>query len=92
MLIDNTGITLKLGSHRAYADSVGKSVNELTAQERSIAIYAPRLPVLRTLIEQVGGNLDSMTSDIQKAKIATEELKTTLVRCSRQRLPTPQRG
>ena len=42
MLIDNTGITLKLGATQAYADSVGKSVNELTAQERSIAIPGPR--------------------------------------------------
>ena len=79
MLIDNTGITLKLGeATEAYAESVGKSVNELTAQERSIAILRATLASSGTLIEQVGGNLDSMTSDIQKAKIATEELKTTL--------------
>ncbi len=39
MLIDNTGITLKIGEATdAYAASIGKSVTELTAQERSIAI------------------------------------------------------
>ena len=31
-----------------------------------------------TLIKQVGGNLDNMTSDMQSAKIAAEELKTAL--------------
>ena len=79
MLIDNTGITLKLGeATQAYADSVGKSVNELTAQERSIAILRATLESSGVLIEQVGGNLGSMTSDMQSAKVAVEELKTAL--------------
>ena len=79
MLIDNTGITLKLGeATQAYADSVGKSVNELTAQERSIAILNATLAGGDTLMQQVGGSLDSMTSDIQSANIALQELKTRL--------------
>lgn len=77
MLIDNTGITLKLGeATEAYAKSVGKSVAELTAQERSIAILRATLEGSDTLITQVGGSLDSMTSDIQSSKVAVEELKT----------------
>ena len=38
MLIDNTGITLKLGRPRSIRQERRKSVNELAAQERSIAI------------------------------------------------------
>ena len=79
MLIDNTGITLKLGeATEAYAKSVGKSVNELTAQERSIAILRATLESSDTLIKQVGGSLNNATSDMQSAKIAAEELKTAL--------------
>ena len=77
MLIDNTGITLKLGeATEAYAASIGKSVTELTAQERSIAILRATLESSGTLISQVGGNLDSMTTDMQKAEVAAQELKT----------------
>jgi len=77
MLIDNTGITLKLGeATEAYAASIGKGVTELTAQERSIAILRATLESADTLIQQAGGNLNSMTSDIQSATVAVEELKT----------------
>lgn len=77
MLIDNTGITLKLGeATEAYAASIGKGVTELTAQERSIAILRATLESSGTLIEQVGGNLNTMTSDLQRSKVAVEELKT----------------
>ena len=77
MLIDNTGITLKLGeATEAYAASLGKSSEELTSQERSIAILRATLTGADTLIQQAGGNLNSMTSDIQSATVAVEELKT----------------
>ena len=79
MLIDNTGITLKLGeATEAYADSVGKSVEELTSQERSIAILRATLAGADTLIRQTGGSMDSMVSDMQRAKTAVEELKTAI--------------
>lgn len=79
MLIDNTGITLKLGeATEAYAESIGKSVSELTAQERSIAILRATLEGTDTLMAQVGGSLDSMTSDMQRSKVAVEELKVAL--------------
>lgn len=79
MLIDNTGITLKLGeATEAYAESVGKSVDDLTSQERSIAILRATLAGADTLIQQAGGSLNSMTSDLQSSKVATEELKTAL--------------
>ena len=79
LLIDNTGIVLKVGeATEAYAKSVGKSVNELTAQERSIAILRATLESSDTLIKQVGGSLNNATSDMQSAKIAAEELKTAL--------------
>ena len=77
MLIDNTGITLKLGeATEAYAASVGKSVDDLTSQERSIAILRATLAGADTLIQQAGGSLNSLTSDLQASKVAVDELKT----------------
>lgn len=79
MLIDNTGITLKLGeATEAYAQSVGKSVTELTAQERSIAILRGTLAGADTLIKQTGGNLDGMATSAGKLKTAWMELKTAI--------------
>jgi len=79
MLIDNTGITLKLGEATdAYAASIGKSVSELTAQERSIAILRATLEGADTLIAQTGGNLDGMATSAGKLKTAWMELKTAV--------------
>jgi hypothetical protein len=79
MLIDNTGIVLKLGeATEAYAASVGKSADDLTSQERSIAILRATLTGADTLIQQAGGNLNSLTSDLQGSKVASQELKTAL--------------
>jgi len=79
MLIDNTGITLKLGEATdVYAASIGKSVSELTAQERSIAILRATLEGADTLIGQTGGNLDGMATSATKLKVAWMELKTAI--------------
>lgn len=79
MLIDNTGITLKLGeATEAYAASVGKSVTDLTSQERSIAILRATLAGANTLIEQAGGATEDYAADMQRAKVAVDELKTAL--------------
>ena len=79
MLIDNTGITLKIGEATdAYAASIGKSVTELTAQERSIAILRGTLEGADRLIEQTGGNLDGMSTSAGKLKTAWMELKTAI--------------
>ena len=79
MLIDNTGITLKLGEATdAYAASIGKSVSKLTAQERSIAILRATLEGADTLIAQTGGNLDGMATSAGKLKTAWMELKTAV--------------
>lgn len=78
-LIDNTGITLKIGEATdAYAASIGKSVTELTAQERSIAILRGTLEGADRLIEQTGSNLDGMSTSASKLKTAWMELKTAV--------------
>lgn len=79
MLIDNTGLTLKMGeANEAYAASIGKTVEELTSQERSIAILRATLEGTDTLIAQVGGSLDSMADSSTRAKRAWEDFKTAI--------------
>lgn len=79
MLIDNTGITLKVGeANEAYAKSIGKSVTELTAQERSIAILRATLQGADTLITQAGGSTLSMAEKMMRSTVAVDGLKTAL--------------
>ena len=79
LLIDNTGIVLKVGeATEAYAKEIGKSVTELTAQERSIAILRATLSGADRLIEQTSGSMNSMASSAGQLKTAWQELKTTI--------------
>lgn len=79
MLIDNTGIVLKIGeATEAYAQSIGKSVTQLTAQERSIAILRATLAGADTLINQAGGSMENMAAKSKQLKVAIEELKTAI--------------
>ena len=79
MLIDNTGITLKLGEATdAYADSVGKSVEELTSQENSIAILRATLEGADRLLEQTAGSTNQMASSAGKLRTSWMELKTAI--------------
>lgn len=79
MLIDNTGITLNLTeANERYAQSVGKAANELTEEEKKLALIDATLGGVDRLVQQAGGNLDNMTSKQQQMKVATEELKTAL--------------
>ena len=57
VIIDNTGLILKLGAaNEAYAESLGKTVEELTAEEKQIALLNATLEAGNRLIEQAGGS------------------------------------
>jgi hypothetical protein len=83
MILDNLGLTIKVGEANAtYAESVGKSVDELTAEEQKIALLNATLDAGNTLIQQAGGNTDSMGDAFARAgaaiKNAADSLKTQL--------------
>jgi len=79
MLIDNTGLTLKLGeANEKYAASLGKSVEQLTADEQKQAILSATLDAGKTLLEQVGDNTDSATDSYAKLQTASENLTNQL--------------
>jgi hypothetical protein len=55
MLIDNTGLVLKLGdANERMAQSLGKSVDQLTAEEKQIAILNATLAAGQSAVETYG--------------------------------------
>lgn len=79
LLIDNTGLTLKLGeANEMMAEKLGKSVEELTAEEQRMAILNATLEAGDVLINQVGGSVDSQTDSFARLNTATENLSNTL--------------
>lgn len=78
-LIDNLGLNVRVGeANRRYAESLGKTVLELTAMERQQAFLNEVLRVGDSLINQVGGNVDSLTDPYQKYATNIENVKNGL--------------
>lgn len=60
LILDNLGITLKMGEvYDDYADSLGKTANELDDLERQQALLNAVLEQGDVIIEQVGGSTES---------------------------------
>jgi len=79
MILDNLGITLKLGeANEAYAKSLGKTVDELTASEKSMAILNATLEAGNTLIEQAGKGARSAVDPYDRLKTAMGNLGDTI--------------
>ncbi len=60
LILDNLGLTIKVGkANEDFAKSIGKTVEELTAEEKAMAILNATLEAGDLLIDQVGGNVES---------------------------------
>lgn len=79
MIIDNTGLIIKIGeANEAYAASIGKTVEQLTAEEKKVALMTEVMRAGNNLIEQVGGNTDSMTDSFARLDTATTNLANSM--------------
>lgn len=81
MILDNLGLTLKIGeANQAYADSLGKTVEELTGADRSQAILNATLEAGGELMERVGSAATELTDleRMQQFKAAWTDLKTAI--------------
>jgi len=84
MLIDNLDIILKIGTaNEQMAEKLGKTVEELSAEEKQVAILEETLRAGQVMIDQVGGSTESATDDFDRLKVAlknaSDEAKTRLV-------------
>jgi hypothetical protein len=75
MILDNLGLTIRIGAaNEAYAESLGKTVEQLTADEQKQALLNETLRAGAVLIEQAGGTTDSATDSYNQLAAATENL------------------
>lgn len=60
LILDNLGIVVKVGeANEKYAEQLGKSVDQLTAQEKQMALLNATMEAGDQLINQVGGSAGS---------------------------------
>lgn len=75
LILDNLGLTLKVGeANEEYAAILGKTVDELTAEEKTIAILNATLKAGDVMINQVGGSTESAVDSFSRLKVAFKEM------------------
>lgn len=78
-LIDNAGITLKAGdAYAAYAASIGKGADQLTAAEKQQALLNGVLQAGQTIIQQTSGGAVSSAQGFQQFEASATNLKNSL--------------
>ena len=83
MILDNLGLIIKVGeANETYAKSVGKTVEQLTAEEQKIALLNETLRQGKVLMEQAGNSTESATDSFQQLDAAW----TNLTNLQKQRL------
>lgn len=79
LILDNLGIVVKIeAANQAYAESLGKTVEEMTAEEKQIALLNATLEAGTRLIEQNGGSVESQADAYAKLQAETENAKAQL--------------
>ena len=80
LILDNLGIIVKIGeANETYAAAIGKTVAQLTAEDKQIALLNATMAAGNRLIEQAGGSVeaygDAWASVRAHIKNATDEMK-----------------
>jgi len=79
LLIDNANIIVKVGAaQKQFAEKIGKTVTQLSAQEKAMALLEATLEGGATLIEQVGGSVDSATDSYSRFTAQTKNITDAL--------------
>jgi len=78
-LVDNLGLNVRVREANArYAESIGVTVKELSAEQRQIAFLNETLRVGGLLIDQVAGKTDSLVDPYQKLTVLAENAGNAL--------------
>jgi hypothetical protein len=79
MQIEQTGIVIdQARANQEYAESIGKTVKELTEQEKITALLKATMAGMDRVVTQAGGALDGMATSADQLKVAWIELRTTI--------------
>lgn len=74
LILDNLGIVVKVGdANEKYARQLGKTVEQLTAEEKQIALLNAVLESGDQLIQQVGGSVDSQADAWARLEVKVGE-------------------
>ena len=85
LILDNLGLVIKVGdANEEYARKIGKTVEELTAEEKQMALLTATLEAGDRMIEQVGGSTEEMGDSFAqletKVKNASDSLQEEFAR------------
>ena len=83
MILDNLGLTIKVAdANEKYAAKIGKTVEQLTAEEKQMALLNAALEAGDRMIQQVGGSTEAMGDSFASAeaqiKNAGDQIKASL--------------
>jgi len=76
MMIDNTGLALRLSeANQAMADSMGVAVDELTAEQKQIAILRATVKAGDKMVEQFGGGAVTAAERLAQFRVQIQNAK-----------------
>lgn len=79
LLIDNTGIVLKVSqANQDYAESLGKTVEQLTSEEKQIALLNATLEAGQTAIDALGNAHETAAEKIARGQATITNILDTL--------------
>ncbi len=79
LILDNLGLTIKIEeANKNYADQLGKTVAQLTSEEKQMALLNATLGAGDQLIQQVGGNVASAADSWARLEVQVQESKEGL--------------
>lgn len=79
LLIDNTGLVLKIGdANKAYAEQLGKTVEQLTAEEKQIAILNATLAAGEVAITTLGNAQETAAEKMARGQATITNTLDTL--------------
>lgn len=79
LLIDNTGLVLKVEeANQKYAESIGKTVSQLTAEDKQIALLNATLAAGQVAIEALGGAQETAADKIARGTATITNILDTL--------------
>jgi len=79
LILDNLGLTIKIEeANKNYAEQLGKTVAQLTSEEKQMALLNATLGAGDQLIQQVGGNVASSVDSWARLEVQVQESKEAL--------------